>query len=335
MKRFACVFALLSTFAVAEEKLSPTVLADEIVTTTIPADPNHGPNEIVQRRGGVEVTLLDVDAQLVGAPEGNKGGVVQSTDRISQIVENLMVIKQLAAKGRALGLDKPADLQRSMQIAADTVLARTTMDYLVRQEKKPDFEQMAKEAYVADKAKFKSPEGYVVQHLLVMSNERGEVAAKKLAEGYMEEAKNGGDFEKMVMANSEDPGKSSNKGVYTVSIPGQFVPEFDAAARKLKTPGEFAPLIQSSFGFHVMKFIRHEEPHAQSFEEVKDDLIDKAKAAAAERARNDIVTALRSEKSEVNPSALDHIPSRYNKPAAMPAAETKPAAPAKKKTKKH
>lgn len=66
--------------------------------------------------------------------------------------------------------------------------------------------------------------------------------------------KDGEDFAKLAIENSEDPGSASNGGLYANVRRGQMVPEFEAAAMKLK-PGEVSDLVETDYGIHLLQGI--------------------------------------------------------------------------------
>lgn len=62
-------------------------------------------------------------------------------------------------------------------------------------------------------------------------------------------------FAKMAKDFSEDPGGSArNGGEIGFFKKGDLVPEYEAAALKLK-PGETSPIVESQFGFHIIQLI--------------------------------------------------------------------------------
>ena len=63
---------------------------------------------------------------------------------------------------------------------------------------------------------------------------------------------NGGDFEAIAMAESDDPGSKRNGGKLNWFGTGQMVPEFEAACFALKN-GEISEPIKTSYGYHVIK----------------------------------------------------------------------------------
>ncbi|HNI45897.1 MAG TPA: peptidylprolyl isomerase, partial [Chitinophagales bacterium] len=64
----------------------------------------------------------------------------------------------------------------------------------------------------------------------------------------------GEDFAKLAGKYSQDPGSAANGGDLGWVGRGQFVPEFEGAAFKLK-PNELSDIIESPFGFHLIQLL--------------------------------------------------------------------------------
>jgi parvulin-like peptidyl-prolyl isomerase len=76
--------------------------------------------------------------------------------------------------------------------------------------------------------------------------------AKKRAEEGLAKAKKGGDFAKLVGEYSDEPGAAARGGSLGEFSANQMVKPFSDAAFKLKV-GEISGLIETDFGFHVIK----------------------------------------------------------------------------------
>jgi peptidyl-prolyl cis-trans isomerase D len=95
-----------------------------------------------------------------------------------------------------------------------------------------------------------------VRHILVKApkDKADEVeAAKKKAEGILARVKKGEDFAALAKEFSDDPGSKDKGGQYPGEQVENFVPEFRESIAKLK-PGELDQnLVQTQFGFHIIK----------------------------------------------------------------------------------
>ena len=86
-------------------------------------------------------------------------------------------------------------------------------------------------------------------------------------EGILEEAKSGADFAALTREHSEDPGSAPNGGELTVKR-GQTVPPFEQAAFALE-PGGLSSVVETQFGYHIIKLSEKIEGQLMSFEEVR------------------------------------------------------------------
>lgn len=97
----------------------------------------------------------------------------------------------------------------------------------------------------------------MIRHVLIKpagesDSDAGLDQARTLAEQVLTRAKKGEDFEKLAAEYSKDPGSAKNGGAVGTETAG-FVEPFRDAADKLQ-PGEILPaLVDTQFGFHVIK----------------------------------------------------------------------------------
>ena len=79
------------------------------------------------------------------------------------------------------------------------------------------------------------------------------VSDKEKAADILNEIKNGADFDELMNEYSEDPGLYTNPDGY-VFTDGEMIEEFEAAVKKLKV-GEVSGIVESEFGYHIIKRI--------------------------------------------------------------------------------
>lgn len=95
----------------------------------------------------------------------------------------------------------------------------------------------------------------LVEHILKLTQglSEQEAAAKKAQiDSIATLLANGGDFEAIATAESEDPGSKRNGGKLNWFGTGQMVPEFEQASFALKN-GEISKPVQTSYGWHIIK----------------------------------------------------------------------------------
>lgn len=78
-----------------------------------------------------------------------------------------------------------------------------------------------------------------------------QLAIEKI-EGLQERIEKGEDFGLLALIYSEDPGSTQNNGELGFVSRGEMVKEFEAAAFKLE-PGEVSEIVESQYGYHLIK----------------------------------------------------------------------------------
>ena len=97
--------------------------------------------------------------------------------------------------------------------------------------------------------------------------------AKTKAATVLKTIKAGGDFATLARANSSDPGSAQNGGDLGFFPKGQMTPAFEQAAFKLK-PGTVSAVVETPFGFHIIKVLERRAPRTAPFAEVSGQIKD-------------------------------------------------------------
>jgi len=95
-----------------------------------------------------------------------------------------------------------------------------------------------------------------ISHILmqVKPSEAASRAAYEKAEMILKKLKEGADFTQLAREYSEDPASAKRGGDLGMIKRGDFVPEFENAAYKLKD-GEISGIVQTQFGYHIIQMI--------------------------------------------------------------------------------
>ena len=120
--------------------------------------------------------------------------------------------------------------------------------------------------------KFQQTARVRASHVLITIPQNADAAtkekAKAKAEAVLAEIKGGKDFAAVAKANSQDPGSAASGGDLGFFQQGQMVPAFDEVAFKLN-PGEMSGVVESPFGFHIIKVAEKQAARVVPLEEAK------------------------------------------------------------------
>lgn len=98
----------------------------------------------------------------------------------------------------------------------------------------------------------------VAQIMIAAPESKGPEArkeAKKEAEEVLTKLKKGADFKKLVAEYSDDNYSKDNDGVLKKFGAGSYVPAFEDAAFGLKKKGDLSAIVETEYGFHILKLI--------------------------------------------------------------------------------
>ena len=129
--------------------------------------------------------------------------------------------------------------------------------------------------YEANQAAYTRPEERRARHILLRiepdAPEQDRTLYREQAESLLSRARAGEDFGELAKANSQDPVSAEQGGDLGFFGRGRMVPEFSEAV--FSTPvGEFAEVVETQFGFHVVQVTDEREAGVTPLEEVQDGI---------------------------------------------------------------
>jgi peptidyl-prolyl cis-trans isomerase C len=159
---------------------------------------------------------------------------------------------------------------------------KAVIDRELRSKKSVSDEQIRK-FYEENSAEFLEPETARVRHILLATRDPAtgrilsaaeKVAKRELAGDLLIRIRSGQDFVKLMGEYSEDTKAKVNEGEYSVvrakEDPRQSVPiEFEAAAFSLK-PGQVSEIVETQFGYHILKLIEIVPPKKRALAKVEE-----------------------------------------------------------------
>ena len=137
-------------------------------------------------------------------------------------------------------------------------------------------EKDLKEFFDKNPEQFKQPEQVRASHILITvaagADAKTKDAAKTKAAGVLKQIKGGGDFAELAKKNSQDPSNAPQGGDLGFFGPGQMVGEFERAAFALAKPGDVSDLVETPFGFHIIKLAEKKAAATMTLDQVKPQL---------------------------------------------------------------
>jgi peptidyl-prolyl cis-trans isomerase C len=243
--------------------------------------------EPLAKQGGVVLTQAEIDAAFSKIPPEKRLPFIRDGEKVELLVRNLLRNKILANEAKKAGYDQQPLVKHRTSLAAEGELATQWIENIVADAPPADYATIAYEAYLANPGVWKSEDTVDVSHILISSESRSEEAARALAAEVLEELKVDPErFDEMVIEYSDDPSKRANDGRFPMVRKGEMVEPFEKAVFAMGDSGEISGLVQTTYGFHI---IRLNQRHAGTIAEFDD-----IKAIAMEQVRTNYLESYRT-----------------------------------------
>jgi peptidyl-prolyl cis-trans isomerase C len=158
------------------------------------------------------------------------------------------------------------------QIREGLAIQQFVDNYLVQEVKVSEAE--AKVFYKNNSERFKQPEQIKASHILVKVDNQADTPTKDLANKKIKDIQKkleaGEDFALLAKEFSEGP-SNINGGDLGYFKRGQMVKPFEDAAFKL-IPGEVSDIVETRFGYHLIKVVDKKPESVVSYDNVKDKI---------------------------------------------------------------
>jgi peptidyl-prolyl cis-trans isomerase C len=210
---------------------------------------------------GYRVLIQETRARNVTVPDADVDA------RIGQIQKQFpseAEFTQMLAQ-RKLTLEQVKSDARLDMAIAKLIEGEIVAKVAVKPEQVTDF-------YAKNPDQFKQGESVRASHILISVPKGADAAtkaqAKTKAEQVLKDVKGGGDFAALAKQHSADPGSAANGGDLGFFQQGQMVGPFNDVAFSL-APGAISDLVETDFGFHIIKVVEKKEGRTIPLEEVR------------------------------------------------------------------
>jgi len=230
------------------------------------------PDPILGKAGHHVIKRSDIDRMLAYYPPETQRRLQENPAEVEILVKRMLEVKIISEMARKNKFDQKPNIKKQLAYVMDDFLSKEYLEKVIM----PDAtvsEADLKEFYTQNKNNLAVPEQVRARHILFKtdpaSSEDEKSKVKGRAEAVLKRAKAGEDFEKLAEAYSDDQSSRAKGGDLGYFAPGRMLPEFEGVAF-YTDPGEISDIVETKYGYHIIKVEDHVEARQRSFEEMKD-----------------------------------------------------------------
>ncbi|MFA5354312.1 MAG: peptidylprolyl isomerase [Thermodesulfovibrionales bacterium] len=192
----------------------------------------------------------------------------------SAVITRIIRAKAAADLARSKGLHKLPDIKEGLEVIINDFLSQ---EYVKREiaDKVTVSDEEVRAYYDNNPKNFQLAEMVKVSHILISVDkgapEGAKSKAREEAEAALKRIKAGEDFGKIAAEMSDDYQSSAKGGDLGFIARGKTVPEFEQAAFTLK-PGEISGIIETPYGFQIIRVEEKQEARLEEFDKVKENI---------------------------------------------------------------
>lgn len=183
-------------------------------------------------------------------------------------------------------------------------------------------EEEAQKYYQENPKQFETPEQVRASHILIKpvltdpnvdlnadpneAKAKAKAVAKAKAEDLLKQLKDGADFAELAKAHSNCP-SAPNGGDLGFFPKGETTPAFEKAAFELEI-GQISDVVETEYGYHIIKATGHNDASTTSFEQAKDDIIKQLTQKKQSELAEEYIESLKAEANIVYPPGKETAP---------------------------
>jgi peptidyl-prolyl cis-trans isomerase C len=237
--------------------------------------------QVLAKIGNQTLTESDLK-EMTSAMPGSFTAVSTTPEGRQKLLDYLINVYVMAAEAEKEGMDKSPEVQRMLQLNKKDLLARLYFDKATKSMHAPT-EADAKAYYDKHKAQFVTPESVHLHHILVKT--------KKEAEDVLAKLKSGEKFADLAAKVSICPSKAQGGDLGWLPK-GKLVKPIEEVAFTMK-PGVPVGPVKSKFGYHVLLLDAKRPAHENSFDSVKNYILQELAVQKQQHEYEDLAKTLR------------------------------------------
>lgn len=236
-----------------------------------------GDDAVVAKIGDMKIMRSDFK-RMTDYYDADKQKALEQKPQMKQNLLKLFVQTYVISKlARDKGFDREPGVKEQLEMLLNNFLST---EYIRKEiiSKIMVTEKDMEAYYKVNKDAFKTPELVSARHILIKAYQTAsaeeKAKAREKAETLLKRIKAGEDFVKLAEEFSDDAGSKAKGGDLGFSARGRLVPAFEQAAFSLK-PGELSGIVETDFGYHIIRVDERKESVHEPFDKVKDKVYEK------------------------------------------------------------
>jgi peptidyl-prolyl cis-trans isomerase C len=224
--------------------------------------------------GDVKITQSDYDRTFKYYPEQVQNAIRENPEFQKRFLLSMVQLKVISDMAKEKGIDRIPEVRTHAQVLVNDLLSKELMKREVI-EKITITEEDMRSYYNANSEAYSVPEMVRARHILIRvpedAEEKEKDELKKKAEGVLEKVRSGDDFARLASELSDDRGSKDKGGDVGFFPRGRMVKPFEEAAFSLKE-NEVSGLVETKFGFHIIRVEERKEAQMKPFDDVKEEI---------------------------------------------------------------
>lgn len=219
----------------------------------------------------IETTLDSMIDERLQLQEAKKSGLEVDDESVQDALVDILKKNNITESQMKEMLDlEGRSLEQYKTVIRDQIMTTKVVRFHMGKSGKATKKQI-KRYYFGRQKDFWTPMQPFVSHILFIVDESAAPLEKQLkkdkADETLSKIRSGRDFAELARKYSEDVSAGTG-GEIGIMKKGMFVPEFEEAALRLK-PGEVSDVVESGYGYHIIKMDRMVPGRIQPLDEVK------------------------------------------------------------------
>ena len=252
----------------------------------------HDKNDkVLARVSSRVITESDLKANIAKMPAAYQNIISKNPKKY---VEDMIVETLCYEEGVRKGIDRDKEVKELVNEAKKKIVMAKLIKSEV-EDKVTVTEDEMKKFYDEHSKEFTTPEMWRASHILV--------STEKEAKDLLDELAKGAKFEDLARVHSIDA-TASRGGDVGFFRAGQLVPDYEKACLKLNV-GETSGIVQTQFGYHIIRLTDKKEPGIKSYQEAKRAIDSELRKTKRSELFNALVLKLKNKYGvEVNENAF-------------------------------